>query len=125
MIPTFDLRIGNWITVENVIYRVSAVSETKVQFKGQKASFNPEVLHPIPITPELLQKAGFTKRAGTDLFDKVPNEGFTYQLHSNKIMLFHGRDNTLAHWLSTRIVFVHQLQNFYYYLTGREIPFSF
>ena len=125
MIPTFDLRVGNWITVENVIYRVSAVSETKVQFKGHRASFTPDVLHPIPLTPEILVRAGFKPRGKTDLYDKVPIEGFTYQLHSHKIMLFHGRDNTLAHWLSTRIVFVHQLQNFYYYLTGREIQISF
>jgi hypothetical protein len=125
MIPTFDLRLGNWITADNVIYRVSGVCETKVYFKGHEGDFNPEALHPIFITHEILERAGFKRREGSDLYDKVPNEGFTYQLHSHKIMLFQGRDNTLAHWLTTRLVFVHQLQNFYYYLAGREIPISF
>ena len=125
MIPTFDLRIGNWITVENEIYRVSGISETKVNLKGVKAAVSPDVLHPIGITPEILQTAGFKQREKTDIYDKIPSEGFTYQLHSHKILLFHGRDNTLGHWLTTRIVYVHQMQNFYYYLTGREIPFSF
>lgn len=125
MIPTFDLRVGNWITVEGVIYQVSGVSETKVNFKGQRAGFIPDILHPILLTAELLEAAGFKQRGTTDLFDKVPIEGFTYQIHSRKIMLFHGKDNTLAHWLSTRIVFVHQMQNLYYCLTGREIAFTF
>lgn len=125
MIPTFDLRIGNWITVSGVSYRISAISETKVYFKARKGAVIQEELHPIPITQELLEKAGFKQRGTTDLFDKIPNEGFTYQMHSNKIMLFHSKDNTLCHWLNTRIVFLHQLQNFYYHLTGREIQISF
>lgn len=127
MIATFDLRIGNWITASGNIYRVSGVSETKVHFAGHKAAFKQEELHPIPITQEILEKAEFKKRERTDLFDKIPIEGFTYHLYSHKVMIFHAKDkdNTLAHWLSTRLVFLHQLQNFYYYLTGKEIHISF
>lgn len=125
MIPTFDLRIGNRITVAGVIYQVSGVSETKVQCKGRKAAFAQEDLHPIPITPEILEKVGFKKREKSSLYDKIPEEGFTYELHSHKIMVFHAPENTLCHWLNTRIVFLHQLQNFYYYLSGREIALSF
>lgn len=126
MIPTYDLRIGNWITVADVIYRVTGVSETKVHFKEHKRAFKQEDLHPIPITQELLEKAGFKKKEKTDLYDKIPHEGFTYHLYAHKVMIFHGPENTLSHWLSTRIVFLHQLQNFYYCLTGREIfiPFN-
>ncbi len=125
MISTFDLRIGNWITVSEVVYRVTRVSETKVNFKGQKGGFSQEELQPISITQEILESAGFKQRGKTNLYDKVPDEGFTYQLHSDKIMIFHRGDNTLCHWLNTRIVFLHQLQNFYYCLTGREISISF
>ena len=121
MIPAFDLRIGNWITVSGEMYQVSAVSEMKVQLKGNGGENNLEELHPIAITRELIEKAGFKKRERTDLFDKIPLEGFTYHLYSHHIMLFHGPNNTLCHWLNTKIVFLHQLQNFYYYLTGREI----
>lgn len=125
MIPTFDLRIGNWITVSGVAYRVTAVSEMKVHLKGHKSGVIFEELHPIPITQEIIEKAGFKKRGRSDLYDKIPDEGFTYHLYSYKIMVFHGPENTLCHWLNTRIVFLHQLQNFYYYLTGREILISF
>lgn len=125
MIPTFDLRIGNWITVAEVICQVTGVSETKVHFRGNKTAFKPEELHPIPITHEILERAGFKKKERTDLYDKIPIEGFTYHFYANKIMVFHGGDNMLSHWLNTRIAFLHQLQNFYYCLTGREIQISF
>lgn len=124
MIPTFDLRIGNWITVSDVIYQLTAVSEKKVHFNGQKVGVMQEELQPIPLTQEILEKAGFKKREKSDLFDKIPIEGFTYHLHGQKIMIYHGPHNTLCHWLNTRIVFLHQLQNFYYCLTGREIIIS-
>ncbi len=125
MILTEDLRIGNWITVSNVVYRVSVISETKVYFEGHKNSVKKEELQPIPITQEILEKAGFERRGKTSLYDKIPLEGFTYHIYWNKIMVFHAPDNTLCHWLNTRIAFVHQLQNFYYCLTGREISVSF
>src|SRR3954451_16907190 len=111
MIPTFDLRIGNWITVSGTMYRVSGVSEAKVHFAGQKTAFKQEDLHPIPLTAELLEKAGFKRRENTDLYDKMPLEVFTYHLYSHKVLLFHSKDNTLAHWLNTKLVFLHQLQN--------------
>jgi hypothetical protein len=125
MIPTFDLRIGNWITANGTICQVTSVIENKVCFNGQKLEVDQEELHPIPITQELLERAGFKKRERTDLFDKVPLEGFSYHLYSHKVMIYHGPENTLCHWLNTRLVFVHQLQNFFYFLTGREIIISF
>lgn len=125
MISTLDLRIGNWITVSEVIYQVTAVSETKVHFKGHNCEISQEELHPIPLTQEILEMAGFKKKGKTDLYDKFPLEGFTYHLYAHKVMIFHGPNNTLCHWLNTRIVFLHQLQNFYYCLTGREISISF
>ena len=125
MISTVDLRIGNWITVSEVTYRVTALSETKVHFKGRKGGVSQEEIHPIPITQEILEKAGFKKKGKADLFDKFPNEGFTYHIYSHKVMIFHGPHNTLCHWLSTQIDFLHQLQNLYYCLTGRELSISF
>lgn len=125
MIATVDLRIGNWITVSEVTYRVTALSETKVHFKGRKGGVSHEEIHPIPITQEILEKAGFKKKEKSDLFDKFPNEGFTYHLYSHKVMIFHGPHNTLCHWLSTQIDYLHQLQNLYYCLTGRELSISF
>ena len=121
MIPTFDLRIGNLITVSGVVYRITGISETKVSSKVHKGSFRPEELQPIPLTAEILEKAGFKQLKKTGWFDKVPAEGFSYKLHANRIMIFHPGENTLSHSLNTQIVFLHQLQNLYYCMTGREI----
>lgn len=59
MIQTVDLRIGNLITVSEMIYRVTGISETKVRCKGYKGSFNQEALEPIRLTHELLERASF------------------------------------------------------------------
>lgn len=125
MILTEDLRIGNWISVTDVMYRINVISGTKVYFEGHKRSVKKEELQPIPITPEILEKAGFARRGQTSLYDKVPVEGFTYHIYWNKIMIFQTPDNTLCHWLNTRITFLHQLQNLYYSLTSKEISVSF
>jgi hypothetical protein len=125
MILTEDLRIGNWIIVSDVTYRINVIAETKVYFEGYKRSVKKEELQPIPITQEILEKSGFRRREKTNLYDKIPLEGFTYQLYADRMMIFHPGSNTLCHWLNTRITFLHQLQNLYYILTGRKISVSF
>lgn len=121
MILTVDLRIGNLVTVSEVVYRITGISETKVSCKGRKGSFTFEEIQPIPITAEILEKAGFKQVKKTSWYDKEPNEGFSYRLYANRVMIFHPGQNTLSHWLNTHIAYFHQLQNLYYYLTGREI----
>lgn len=124
MIPTYDLRVGNWVIASDVIRRITSVSETKVTFEGVKNSVKQEDIQPVPLTEELLKKTGFRQLKETDLFEKMPLEGFTYKLHAQRIMIFHPGDNTLCHWLNTRIIYLHQLQNLYYCLTGREIIYE-
>lgn len=121
MILTVDLRIGNLITVTEVIHRIMGIVETKVYVEGFRASIRQEKLEPIPLTHQILEIAGFKQREKTDLYDKHPLEGFIYKLSTNRVMIFHGGDNTLYHSLYTYMPFLHQLQNFYYCLTGREI----
>ncbi len=121
MIPAFDLRIGNWIDVRGKQTCVTGITETNVQVNGFTTTENVEDLHPIPLSDELLKKAGFAERGKTALYDKVSHSGFSYHLHAQKIMIFHTEDNTLCHWLSTKIVFLHQLQNIFYYITGNQI----
>jgi hypothetical protein len=122
MIPGFDLRIGNWITVRGKITYITAITPTTVQLNGFETHENVEDLHPIPISNEMLLKAGFQQRSANGLYDKVPEGGFSYHLPSHSVMIRHAPENVLCHWLNTQIVFLHQLQNFFYYLTGIDIP---
>ena len=124
MIATYDLRVGNWVIASDVIRRITSVSETKATLEGLKSAVKQEDIHPVPLTEELLKKSGFRQLKETDLFEKIPLEGFTYKLHAQRIMVFHPGDNTLCHWLNTRIIYLHQLQNLYYCLTGREVVYE-
>ncbi len=121
MIPGFDLRIGNWIDVRGKQAYVTGITETYVEVNGSTTTEMLEDLHPIALSDELLKGVGFEERSKTALYDKISQPGFSYHLHAHKILIFHSEDNTLCHWLSTRIVFLHQLQNIYYYLTGSQL----
>jgi hypothetical protein len=121
MIPAFDLRLGNWVNIRGNNTYITAVNSTNVTLYGSTSCENAEQLHPIFLNDEILINAGFTRRNGTPLYDKIQWDGFSYHLPSHRILLFHKRDNMLAHWLETQIVFLHQLQNVFYYITGKEI----
>ena len=121
VIPTFDLRIGNWLMVSNVVYHVTSIHESKITLEGLKYAVKQEDLQPIRVTKEILEKSGFKQLKQTDLYEKIPLEGFTYKLDANRVMVFHPGENTLCHWLNSQIIYLHQLQNFYYILTGRHI----
>lgn len=121
MISALDVRIGNLVKVSEVIYTITGISELEVSCKGHEGSFAVEEIYPIPLTAELLEQAGFKELKKSSWYDKVPNEGFSYKLRANRVMIFHPGENTLSHSLNTYIAFFHQLQNLYYCLTGREI----
>lgn len=133
MIQANELRIGNWVTVYgDSEHRVHLVCKTGVQVEGQIIGgivFDPADVHPIPLTPEILEKAGFehhyykadsegqtdsewwTIKAGKGLWGKNEitivkfEEGLTYSCHATR----------------AECQYVHQLQNLYHALTGEEL----
>jgi hypothetical protein len=82
-----------------------------------------DVLYPIPLTPEILEKAGFEYAAGfADSYNRHPitlynnpfKEGWTVEnLFEQQI-----KDDLLV------IQHVHQLQNLYFALTGKELTIN-
>jgi hypothetical protein len=125
-----ELRIGNLVMHYNDLCTVIgyyddifiAQSFDKIDFKSNV--FN---LQPIPLTKEWLLKFGlieyidFGVKMGT--YDKMPLCGFTYSIHTKKVMIMH-TGNSISHWLNIDINYVHQLQNLYFALTGKELTFK-
>jgi hypothetical protein len=125
-----ELRIGNLVMHYNDLCTVIgyyddifiAQSFDKIDFKSNV--FN---LQPIPLTKEWLLKFGlieyidFGVKMGT--YDKMPLCGFTYSIHTKKVMIMH-KGNSISHWLNINIDYVHQLQNLYFALTGEELTFK-
>ncbi len=129
MIKAIDIRIGNWVIQNtednkkdgtNNYVRVFGLEENKIKPWKDSELYDAAMFDPIPLTREILLKAGFEQVAGKNIFNKAPAVGFNYDLNTFNVMVYHP-GNILCHRLLTDIRFVHQLQNFFYCLIGYDL----
>lgn len=130
MIKANELRIGNWIQDEvgYKTHKVTCVDVTGRIYISLTGGGYPEAAYsPIPLTPELLEKCGFIRH---------PDMEGEYSIRINPLgvsLIV----NVLTHWaalwdhmvkqhslvaLPTKVEHLHQLQNLYFALTGKELP---
>lgn len=113
-----DLRIGNWVMEvlnkekEVVMYmRVGSLSrDTLIDFE------------PIPLTPEILEKAGFKLSSEYGLpsyFHALLSFDIDFREDGIFVVLHHDIWHELV-----KIEYVHQLQNLFYVLTGTELEIN-
>lgn len=117
MIQAKELRIGNWMKHSGGQF----VQVTDIQFNPTHDGINSQSsvhFDPIPLTPQLLEKTGFAHRLGDypGWYIGVDNgwwmriwygpAGFKYSINDVK---------------SIDVNHLHQLQNLYFALTGKEI----
>lgn len=113
MINPSELRIGNFIYRQNGFFgKISA-------YDFEHANF--DALNPIPLTPEILKKAGFDCGVG----------GFIIRDSDGDQLIFNGLVNGVLepdmYYTGANISekakpkYLHQLQNLYFALTGEEL----
>ena len=136
MIQANELRIGNWIEWRNPNFDLKEC--VCVDVDDFKFIIEKNVGHhysPIPLTPEILEKAGLhlerevtekhhqfdfeTKTIYYSDWDWIEESGgFEVRFISNT------KDNNVA--INTKyksnVIYLHQLQNLYFALTGEELP---
>lgn len=137
MIQATELRIGNLINIpeSGVIATISAIGRrafnidvSKVDLDEADNYFDYESAHPIPLTPSILEKAGFEKiQEGSMAYPEVWRIKYTQVLvgsvidiqirGSEEIAWIEG--NTIVH-----IHYVHQLQNLIYAITKQELTLN-
>lgn len=119
MIQPNEIRCGNLFHHnDNWSYREKGGyfqwSESDWYALGESTLFI-ENVSPIQLTPEILEKCGF--ETPFIMKDSVKYlDGVMIDLHNGKILL---RDNHMI-----EIKYLHQLQNLYYALTGKELDIS-
>ena len=128
-----ELRIGNLVELTNIEYGTN-----KTPYEIDIDDFN-DLYHkrikinPIPITPEWLERAGFSKRLINNKF---------YEYFIDATPLNYKNDYVIKWWdtdFDRKINFapvlsgtvhafpcdyIHQLQNLYFALTGKELEFN-
>jgi len=131
VIKANELRIGNLLTHEqdymNNMYpidhwQVTSIGAKSFRCKGHSGKY----FNPIPITEEWLLRLGYRyyngKSSGTMCLDYG---GKLYiDFHDRKIQIKSHYESYILYRSLHHVLYVHQLQNIYYSLTGQEIPTS-
>jgi len=129
-----ELRIGNWVEYKRKHYIVFDIAMRQGVHNCQLMpneiapipayqNGNVKELEPIPLTPEWLEKLGVEKIATGEyklenlLIDYHPNDLFKGRKPWCNIFFLGDIDNPMLN----SIEYVHQLQNLYYVLTGKEL----
>ena len=117
MINIHELRIGNWVKDKNN-------KPKQIEQKDFGKEKNPEYW-PINITAEILEKAGFEPMLiDEDQFHLHPFKHFRKEGFKGYLML--GKDGLFTYTVNDKIyLHVHQVQNLYYALTGKELKIKF
>lgn len=122
-----ELRIGNLIMKDDEAFTVTGVTPRYVSYEhsGELTfNFRLEDVQPILITHEWLEKFGWVWNEECKSYEKYPN-GDTRMNLSLEI----GGSYTMFNYvlkavIAERIYYVHQLQNLYFALTGKELQLT-
>lgn len=149
MINSKELRIGNKLTKDTgVIFTVYEVKQNSVKAtyqvedrdfppptprdrlsKGERmAIIDLDKLSPIPLSPEILEKAGFKKIYHEDFSDSfilnVSTEGVIKWEDDGSILINDRLDDGIGYATNCVCKYVHQLQNLIHSLTGQELTIN-
>jgi hypothetical protein len=108
MIDARQLRIDNWVL---------RLGDSH-QWESTDFTTDPELFDPIPLTPELLEKIGFSERQHLHDWYRVVQEQTILTIHAGEWLLC---PSNSAPCLSGEVRYLHQIQNLFYTLTGEEL----
>lgn len=127
MISANELRLGNWISGQNdPPMTVMSIDKHGIEayfFESEADNWYYEMhdVKGIPITPEILSKAGFTFSTGKAHFtDGYYYFDFAFDDNRRLVYLSPNTDIRIAHYCD----YVHELQNLYFVLIRQELQFK-
>lgn len=122
---TNELRIGNWVKVHDPIfgvntYKVATIRDNGIITLNDNMSCLVDNIEPIELTEEILVKIGFEKfvksfrmeLSGCRLDYFIDKTLYIYKKHTNCCLI---KD------LEIKCEYIHQLQNSFFLLTGKEL----
>jgi hypothetical protein len=127
MISCYELRLGNWVLVNGNFQQVSMITGTTVstidaEDSSEQAASNYglEKLEPIPLTDELLKECGFIYHHYFKFWQLV-TKGIRSEMDISpdyEVIDFMRKP------VLKKLTSLHQLQNVYFMLKGRELKFT-
>ena len=118
-----ELRIGNYVSFHNVFYKIVEIEKDRVLIEyhnGETDYCHIDYIDPIELTEEILVKIGFEKfvksfrmeLSGCRLDYFIDKTLYIYKKHTNCCLI---KD------LEIKCEYIHQLQNSFFLLTGKEL----
>jgi hypothetical protein len=106
MIQQNELRVGNWLSYNGLPFKINAnhIVNLSVCF-----------MLPIPLTEEVIEQLGFRKK---------PDDDITYYSPVGITLTRFGRVEREGYCLLAECKYLHQFQNLYYILSGKELYFD-
>jgi hypothetical protein len=121
---TTDLRIGNLVLSKGVPVQIEEIMWETVRYCF--GEFPIDYVEPIPITEDWLWRLGFERREGLFRLSKYWVEFRNFDTVGVKILFGCFQNNKI--YITDTLVYteyVHQLQNIYFALTGKELQTQF
>ena len=131
MIPGHELRLGNYVLVEQTLRQVSMINDRSsatialpdvlAQETGANKLQSLEALQPVPLTDAVLQQCNFVYHDYFKFWQLITGEG------ESRSEMDIDRDFNILDFMRKPIVksvaSLHQLQNIYFMLKGKELVF--
>jgi hypothetical protein len=116
-----ELRIGNWVAIEPGWFKQWDLQDYNDYGKDLgDGEWSNDKVEPITLTPEILEKAGFKFYEKSEMYEKDDFMDL-HILYDNAGYCI--KDYELNIW-SPNILYLHQLQNLYFALTGEELEIN-
>ena len=124
-----ELRIGNLVDLGNRIAKVIEINHLACVVvdleETQDTIEDYDRTKPIPLTEEWLIKFGFSREVKVG--SEMGTDGVEFRVYHFDVLTFntnHGWWYKVQRINDTPLEYVHQLQNFYFALTGKELTFK-
>ena len=128
MIPSQELRIGNFVIADEKLQQISLIDHASalaaMTLPGNAQTtmtFPLETIRPVLLTDEILEQCGFIYHAYFKFWQLIEsNDGIRSEMDVD-------RDYTILDFMrkpiTKRLTALHQLQNIYYVLKGKELKY--
>lgn len=122
-----ELRLGNWMKLKAPMDPAPEYAHvTQVYMSGFSCDYHwtGNWYEPIPLTPEVLEKCGFTEASDTEyggwISPFVNGEAIRIRLSGKSEFYYTANKYSNPAYIKS----IHQLQNLYYTLTGEELTYK-
>lgn len=128
MIPVNELRLGNFVNLSSgyiagnqKVYSIGKDGINRWSDMGASGECKPEDIDPIPITPEILEKCGFKKTSEFHPEGPIYSFGEHNRVDVCYLYKFVDYKQNTGRVRIFNMGYLHQLQNLYFVLTGKEL----